>query len=279
MLFGLLLQKGCIVLTMDKTAVPCNTNILASLSGVSTILFDLGGTLWSPFGTKTRDEVLESAIAGLIKDLKDTTGRDVSREDVEIGIVNLLFGLGRKNSGEYEPSLEDAALQEVDLQGVIGQFLSSERICLSEKKVSDLTDRFADSLSKYYLLYPETVTVLSTLKRRGYNIGIVSNTAMPSNVIDRYLAASGIINYMDFRVLSSEVGWRKPHKRIYKEALRVAHAEPREVVFIGDRVLEDTFGPSLMGMRPILVRRELYRDEGSCDEYHGLYVCSLEELI
>nr|MBP8620151.1 HAD family hydrolase [Candidatus Fermentithermobacillaceae bacterium] len=164
---------------MDKTAVPCNTNILASLSGVSTILFDLGGTLWSPFGTKTRDEVLESAIAGLIKDLKDTTGRDVSREDVEIGIVNLLFGLGRKNSGEYEPSLEDAALQEVDLQGVIGQFLSSERICLSEKKVSDLTDRFADSLSKYYLLYPETVTVLSTLKRRGYNIGIVSNTAMP----------------------------------------------------------------------------------------------------
>ncbi len=279
MLFGFLRKRGCLVLTMDKTVVPCNTNILASLSGVSTIFFDLGGTLWSPFGIKTRDEVLESAIAGLVEDLKVITGRDVLREEVELGIVNWLSGLGRKNCKEHEPSLEDAALQEVELYGVIRQFLSSRRICLSEKKVCDLTDRFADSLSKYYLLYPETLTVLSTLKRRGYNMGIVSNTAMPPSVIDKYLAASGIINHIDFRVLSSEVGWRKPHRRIYKEALRIAHAEPQEVVFIGDRVLEDAVGPSFMGMRPILVRRKFSCDEGSSDEYHGLYVCSLEELI
>lgn len=259
--------------------VSCNTNILASLSGVSTILFDLGGTLWSPFGTKTRYEVLESAIAGLLEDLNVITGRDVSREDVENGIVNSLFGLDRKNCREQEPSLEDMAFQEVDLHAVIRQFLFSQRICLSEKKMYDLTYRFADSLSKYYLLYPETLTVLSTLKRRGYNMGIVSNTAMPPSVIDKYFAASGIINYIDFRVLSSEVGWRKPHRRIYKEALRMAHAEPQEVVFIGDRVLEDTVGPSFMGMRPILVRRESSCDEGLSDQYHGLYVCTLKELI
>ncbi len=266
-------------MNIDESGSARTKKVLSSLSEVTAILFDLGGTLWSPFGGKTRDEVLEFSTVRLIEDLKASTGKNISYQAIEQGIVNKLAGFGGKGCKEHQSSLEDDSLREINFYDVMREFLSSHGICLQVEYMHTLTDRFADNLSKDYVIYPETMDVLSSLRSRGYRLGIVSNTAMPPGIIDKYLAVSGIMRHIDFRVLSSEVGWRKPHRRIYEEALRLTDLRPDQVAFVGDRVLEDTVGPSAMGMRPILIRRDLSFAADPCDEYDGLSIASLAELI
>src|SRR2546423_7310140 len=59
---------------------------------------------------------------------------------------------------------------------------------------------------------------------------------------------------------SSEVGVRKPHPRIYADALRKLGVEARRALFVGDRVKEDIQGPKTLGMRAVLTR-EWRREE------------------
>lgn len=55
----------------------------------------------------------------------------------------------------------------------------------------------------------------------------------------------------DDYVLSYEVGYRKPHPEIYKEALRKARSQPQECVFLDD-LPENVEGAKKCGMKAIL---------------------------
>ena len=53
--------------------------------------------------------------------------------------------------------------------------------------------------------------------------------------------------------MSDEVGWRKPHHRIYQETLDRLRVDPGECTFIGDTRSADYIGPRSMGMRALLI--------------------------
>jgi FMN phosphatase YigB (HAD superfamily) len=63
----------------------------------------------------------------------------------------------------------------------------------------------------------------------------------------------GTSKYFNATVVSESVGWRKPHKTIFTEALRMLRAKPEEAVFIGDSLKEDIEGARDFGMRTIFV--------------------------
>jgi putative hydrolase of the HAD superfamily len=84
----------------------------------------------------------------------------------------------------------------------------------------------------------------------------------------------GLAERLDAAVFSSEVGYRKPHPAIYREALARLGVEPAAALFAGDRVLEDVVGPGSMGMATCLVT--CWRsDEGD----HALADHTAEELL
>jgi HAD superfamily hydrolase (TIGR01549 family) len=88
-------------------------------------------------------------------------------------------------------------------------------------------------------------------------LGLVSNfTYAP--VIYASLRKLGINHFFDAVLVSDENGWRKPHKRIFLEALRKLQVTAEEAIFIGDSPLEDIKGAKEIGMKTVFIPSQFY---------------------
>jgi putative hydrolase of the HAD superfamily len=83
-------------------------------------------------------------------------------------------------------------------------------------------------------------------------LGLVSNfTYAP--VVHFSLRKLGLSQFFNAVVVSGDVGWRKPHKRIFKDALERLQVEAGEAVYVGDSPLEDIKGAEAAGIRTVFV--------------------------
>ncbi|MEM2897490.1 MAG: HAD family hydrolase [Candidatus Bathyarchaeia archaeon] len=90
-----------------------------------------------------------------------------------------------------------------------------------------------------------------------YKLGLISNfTHAP--VIYAGLRKLDINRFFSAVLVSEEVGYRKPHVKIFEEALRRLASEPEETVYIGDSPLEDIKGAKALGMRTVFIPSQFY---------------------
>lgn len=82
---------------------------------------------------------------------------------------------------------------------------------------------------------------LVELKRRGYRLGIISNT-MSTLDIPRCLDAFGWKEYFEVVVLSSTLKIRKPAPEPFWEAARALNVKPVHCAYLGNRILRDVVG-------------------------------------
>jgi putative hydrolase of the HAD superfamily len=101
--------------------------------------------------------------------------------------------------------------------------------------------------------YPEVPGVLAALRAAGVAVGVCSNWDWD---LDAALASAGLDGLVDAAVTSARAGARKPHPRIFREALAaLGEPEPATVLFVGDSWHADVAGPLAVGMRAVhLVR-------------------------
>ncbi len=113
----------------------------------------------------------------------------------------------------------------------------------------------------YWVNYKKNCYVKKELPRvlrfiqENFSLGIVSNFKKPGGVRE-LLETHELISFFSFLVTSIGMGWKKPHPKIYEEALKKAGAKPEEVVFVGDNFSCDYSGPKELGMKSILLDRE-----------------------
>ncbi|MGB9740504.1 MAG: HAD family hydrolase [Candidatus Bathyarchaeia archaeon] len=97
---------------------------------------------------------------------------------------------------------------------------------------------------------------LQTLSQE-YKLGLVSNfTYAP--VIYAGLRKLSINKFFNAVLVSEEVGWRKPHAKIFEEALKRLKIEAHEAIYIGDSPLEDINGAKKIGLKTIFVPSQFY---------------------
>jgi len=128
-----------------------------------------------------------------------------------------------------------------------------------------------------YSVDPDTVETLHALKRRGLRVGVVSNTYQSSRSLAKSLRRLGLLPSIDALIVSSEVGWGKPHPAIFEEALRRLDVRPEEAVFVGDTVLADIKGAQALGMKAVLTWE--YRQEDPGDAEPDLIVDRLSQVV
>jgi putative hydrolase of the HAD superfamily len=104
----------------------------------------------------------------------------------------------------------------------------------------------------YSTVEPDVIPTLKLWRDAGLKLGVVSNTCVGGPVLDRHLKLMGLIEYFPVRVYSCEVGYRKPHPRIFQEAISLIGEKPQDILFIGDLVKKDIIGAGRMGMRTAL---------------------------
>jgi putative hydrolase of the HAD superfamily len=90
------------------------------------------------------------------------------------------------------------------------------------------------------------------MRDSGLSLGLVSNTFVPGFAHDHHLEGIGLLDLLPVRVYSSEVGHRKPDRRIFQAALDRLSTSPQETLFVGDLVKTDIVGAKRLGMKTAL---------------------------
>ena len=101
----------------------------------------------------------------------------------------------------------------------------------------------------------DDVRVTLPVLRNGLRLGMLSNF-MNRGGIEELLDRHRISQHFDFVITSINVGWRKPHEKIYERGIQMAGCEPNEILFVGDNYECDYVGPKGMGMKAVLLDRE-----------------------
>ncbi len=95
---------------------------------------------------------------------------------------------------------------------------------------------------------PGCADAVAELDRRGYRLGIISNTIAPPVALDEHLQAEGLLEHFPVRVYSCAAGTRKPYRRIFELALAEMNIPADRTLYVGDRPNIDVKGATRAGM-------------------------------
>jgi putative hydrolase of the HAD superfamily len=101
---------------------------------------------------------------------------------------------------------------------------------------------------------PVNRRVLELAKSKA-KIGIVSNFDHPPTA-HLVLEREEIRSLFDVIVISGEIGWRKPHRKIFFAALDRLGVSPKEALFVGDTFGADVIGSKSIGMDSVWLNRK-----------------------
>jgi putative hydrolase of the HAD superfamily len=123
--------------------------------------------------------------------------------------------------------------------------------------------------------------VLHELKKQ-YKLGIVTNTTTSGEEHVRIaLKKIGIERDFNVIVTSVDVGYEKPHEKIFLTALRKLGVKPNEAVMVGNRISTDVLGANKLGITSILYKwNERYPDKITSNlEKPDYTIKSLSEIL
>lgn len=138
--------------------------------------------------------------------------------------------------------------------------------------VPDTTACFAELFAHFacpeaWRCFEEVPAVLRGLKDAGYRIAIASNFDRRLHAVCDGIAA---LQKIDARIISSEVGIRKPHPRFFAALVQSAACRPDEVLMVGDDFSNDIEGARSAGLDAVFLNRRGPRGPGE--------ISSLSEL-
>lgn len=110
---------------------------------------------------------------------------------------------------------------------------------------------YLDFWAPHTLADPDAQEVMSTLKQRGYLVGVLSNTMWPRSHHQEVFERDDLDGYIDAAVYTSELPVAKPHSDAFAIVLRELGVTAAEAVFVGDRLWDDILGAQQVGMRAI----------------------------
>lgn len=113
----------------------------------------------------------------------------------------------------------------------------------------NLDKKISEAVIKYPpILDNEVINFLKFLKRRKYNIILVSDTNYSyGESIRKILESDGILGYFDCLIFSDETNLRKPNPKIFQFICKRFNVTPNQCLFIGDSEEKDIIGPKNQG--------------------------------
>ena len=199
---------------------------------ISTVLFDLGGTLHSVI---RKEDSMRRFSARLISRLADYgIVLDTTPEQLAVSL--------HENAERYKHHSEQTRAELPEAQIWNEYYLQEFRI--GEERLAPI----AEELSFLYdydrltlMRKPRLKETIEALHEAGLRMGIISNI-ISTSLVPHLLNEYGIAQYMECIVMSSEVGIRKPDPRIFEIALKQMGVTPEETCYVGDTISRDVLG-------------------------------------
>lgn len=90
--------------------------------------------------------------------------------------------------------------------------------------------------------FEDTVETLELLVRRGFRLGVITNSFMSASMRQRELKEHGLLPYIELMLTCGDVGKGKPSPIIFERALSELGLGAQEVIFVGDSLEADIRG-------------------------------------
>lgn len=116
-------------------------------------------------------------------------------------------------------------------------------------------ERLAESIdpSRYIEMNCDLARLITRLRGEGIPVGLHSNSGRPLAL--KVLAALGLSSRHFDVVVTSNEAEPKPSPEAYLYAARMLGSSPTDVIYVGDRIVEELKPAKQLGMRTVLVSR------------------------
>jgi len=234
---------------------------------IEAILFDMGGTLR---GSVKKDEASKLE---LVRKIIDLLGADASPEEFSVLLT--------ERTKAYRTWAKQTLI-DVD-----EHTLWTKRM-LPDWPIEQVAEH-AMQLNKLWreatgdrIIFPESKEVVLELFRRGYRLGLVSNT-ISSVETPQLLNELELTGCFETVILSCVVGMRKPDPAILLEATRRMDIDPAKCAYIGNLLHRDVKPSREAGIAKTVIRRDSETFDAHQAKYPDLvadeYIDNLKELL
>ncbi len=118
-----------------------------------------------------------------------------------------------------------------------------------DRRIADAVEAYFSAFLDHARLLPGTLEMLQTLGGR-YRLGLLSNfTHAPA--VQAILARLGLDACLDIQLISGDLGYRKPHGRVFQELIHQFGVPKEHIAFVGDDLQADVTGAQQAGLQPI----------------------------
>jgi putative hydrolase of the HAD superfamily len=118
-----------------------------------------------------------------------------------------------------------------------------------DPRIERTIEAYFSAFLEHAVLLPDTLEMLAALRPR-YRLALLSNfTHGPA--VRAILAHLGLTPLLEVVVISGEVGYRKPHRRVFDELRMHLRLAPDQIAFIGDDLEADVRGAHGAGLWPV----------------------------
>lgn len=217
---------------------------------------------------------MHTAPRALLFDLDETL---VDRRGGLVRYAELMWATRAVTMETYEDFVAHVLMLDNNGRTPRHEFFSALSVqCLPEFDALQLRDHFFSTEPARPCLFDNAATVLATLKRQGYRVGIVSNGQ--SSIQRMTIERNGLDHAADAVVISEEFGGRKPEPAIFSHALALLGVTPDSAIFVGDSPDADVQGALNAGLRAIWLERHTPWPAERVPDYHAR-IGSLAELL
>jgi len=212
---------------------------------IRAVFFDLGKTLfypnapWQPVLAASNKALTESLIAG---------GVSVDSKTFPEAFVKKL----NKYYVDREISLREKTTFEM-----LRELLGDEGFRDAPDPIvrTALDAKYAITQTNWHLEV-DAHAILRTLQQDNYILALLSNAGDDPDV-QTLLDKDNLRQYFSFIRTSAACGYRKPHPRIFEEALQALSLRPEECAMVGDTLNADIKGANALGIYSIWIHRRV----------------------
>jgi putative hydrolase of the HAD superfamily len=226
----------------------------AEVGHLEAVIFDWGGTL-----SRWADVDLTDVWAVAARHLDPLRWQELLQQ---------LVSFERRFWEGVEETQRSAHLSEI-----LARATAELGLDVTEAVLEEAATRHLDAWTPHIKHDSDAVPVLQALRARGLRTGLLSNTLWPRAWHERFLERDGLLELIDERLYTSDLEWTKPHPSAFRAALETLGVrDPSRAVFVGDRLFDDIFGATRVGMKT------MHRPNATVPSFHATPDATITEL-
>jgi HAD superfamily hydrolase (TIGR01662 family) len=212
---------------------------------ITTVFFDLGDTLWH-FPNMPPREIVRKETVRRIRELLSSWGHHFEGERFYLG-RDIRLAIEEETTRAFHGDCVDPKYPEI-----CRRLAAQHGLDLTPEQGEELWEAW--NLGGAFLgrvLFPDVIPTLQWLRARGIRLAAVTNRGYSGPRFHEEMRDLGLTQVFEATVISCDVGYMKPHPRIFHDALERLGVEAEETAMVGDSLRADVEGAKTLGMTAV----------------------------